>query len=200
MKRINRVYLIRHGQINGYEDYRVYGHTDVDLTETGVLQMQHMSERLRLADFEAIYSSDLKRSTRGARMIACYHDVPVHFLPELREMNFGEWEGLTLSDIRSRFPGELRKRKADLINYRIPGDGESVGHLSERVLKCYARILENSEGKGIAVIAHGVVNRVILCKALGLDLVHLFNIHQDYGCLNIIDYYSDSVLVRLING
>lgn len=200
MKRLNTIYLIRHGQINGYEDFRIYGHTDVDLTEIGILQMQQMSERLRLVDFEAIYSSDLKRSTMGARMIARYHDVPVHSLPELREMNFGGWEGLTLSDIQTNFPGELRKRKEDLLNYRIPGRGETIGQFSERVLKCYERILEASEGKGIAVIAHGGVNRVILCKALGLDLAHLFNIHQDYGCLNIIDYFSDSALVRLING
>ncbi|MBW2358432.1 MAG: histidine phosphatase family protein [Deltaproteobacteria bacterium] len=185
MKRINRVYLIRHGQINGYEDFPVYGHTDVDLTEIGILQMQQMSERLRLADLEAIYSSDLKRSTTGARIIARYHDVPVYFL---------------LSDIQGHFPEELEKRKADLVNYRIPGDAESIGHFSKRVTDCYERILAGHEGKDIVIVAHGGVNRVILCKALGLDLVHLFNIHQAYGCLNIIDYFSDSVLVRLING
>ena len=119
MNRINRVYLIRHGQINGYEDYPVYGHTDVDLTEIGILQMQQMSERLRLAGLEAIYSSDLKRSTAGARIIARYHDVPVHFLPELREMHFGDWEGMTLSDIQDHFPEELEKRKADLVKNTI---------------------------------------------------------------------------------
>ena len=200
MKRINRVYLIRHGQINGYESFPVYGHTDVDLTETGILQMQQVSERLRFADLKAIYSSDLKRSKKGARMISRYHDIPVHFLPELREMNFGDWEGLTLSDIQGHFPGELEKRKADLVNYRIPGDGESIGNFSKRVINCYEGILEGQGGKDIVIVAHGGVNRVILCKALGLDLIHLFNLHQDYGCLNIIDYFSDSVLIRLING
>jgi alpha-ribazole phosphatase/probable phosphoglycerate mutase len=200
MKRLNCVYLIRHGQIQGYEDSPVYGHTDVDLTEIGILQMQQMSDRLRLVDLEAIYSSDLRRSTNGARIIARYHDVPVHFLPELREMNFGDWEGLTLSDIQAHFPGELQKREADLVNYRIPGDGESIGNLSERVIPVYESILAGQEGKNIAIVAHGGVNRVILCKALGLDLVHLFNIQQDYGCLNIIDYLADSIRVRLING
>jgi alpha-ribazole phosphatase len=200
MKRINRVYLIRHGQINGYENHPVYGHTDVDLTEIGIVQMQQMSERLRLSDVEAVYSSDLRRSTTGARIIARYHDVQVHFLPELREMNFGDWEGLTLSDIQDHFPGELEKRKADLVNYRIPGDGESIGRFSERIIDCYESIMQSQEGKDIVIVAHGGVNRVILCKALGLDLANLFNIHQDYGCLNIIDYFSHSVLVRLING
>jgi alpha-ribazole phosphatase len=200
MKRVNRVYLIRHGQVKGYEDFRIYGHTNVDLTETGVLQMQHMAERLRLVELKSIYSSDLKRSAEGARMIACYHDVPIHFLPELREMYFGDWEGLTMSEIRSRFPEELRKRQSDLIRYKIPGKGESIGHFSERITNCLESILLEQAGDDIAFVCHGGVNRIILCKALGLDFERMFNIHQEYGCLNVIDYFSDSTLVRLING
>ena len=141
MKRISRIYLIRHGQINGYENFPIFGHTDVDLTETGILQMEQMAERLRLVEVKAIYSSDLKRSTTGARLIARSHDVPVDFLPELREMYFGDWEGLTLSQIRERFPEELQKRQADLVQYEVPGDGESIGRFSERILHCFERIL-----------------------------------------------------------
>ena len=92
MKRLNRVYLIRHGQVNGYESFPVYGHTDVDLTETGLIQMQQMAERLRLTEPKAIYSSDLKRSVTSARLMASYHDVPLYPLPELREVYFGDWK------------------------------------------------------------------------------------------------------------
>ena len=200
MKRMNRIYLIRHGQINGYENFPIFGHTDVDLTETGILQLEQIAERLRLVEVKAIYSSDLKRSATGARLIARSHDVPVYFLPELREMYFGDWEGLTLSQIRERFPEELQKRQADLVKYEIPGDGESIGRFSERILHCFERILAEQKDNDFVMVAHGGVNRVILCKALGLDLSRLFNIHQDYGCLNIIDYFPDSTLVRLVNG
>jgi len=121
MERDNRVYLLRHGQVKGYENFPVYGQTDVDLTEIGVLQMKQMAERLSLTEPKAIYSSDLKRSATGARLIARYHDVPLYFLPELREMDFGDWEGLTLSEIRHNFPEELQKREKDLINYKAQG-------------------------------------------------------------------------------
>ncbi|UCF82229.1 MAG: alpha-ribazole phosphatase [Desulfobacteraceae bacterium] len=200
MKRLSRVYLIRHGQINGYENFPVYGHKDVDLTETGILQMEKMAERLRLVEFKAIYSSDLKRSATGARLLARSHDVPLYFLPELREIYFGDWEGLTLSQIQKRFPEELKKRQVDLINYTIPGEGETVGHFSERINQCFERILAEQKENDFVIVAHGGVNRVILCNALGLDLTRIFNIHQDYGCLNIIDYFPDSTLVRLVNG
>ena len=200
MERDNRVYLLRHGQVKGYENFPVYGQTDVDLTEIGVLQMKQMAERLSLTEPNAIYSSDLKRSATGARLIARYHDVPLYFLPELREMDFGDWEGLTLSEIRRNFPEELQKREKDLINYKAPGKGESIAELSERVETVFERIRAEQKGNDIVIAAHGAVNRVILCKALGLDLDRMFNIHQGYGCLNIIDYFPESTLVRLISG
>ncbi len=200
MERENRVYLLRHGQVKGYENFPVYGQTDVDLTEIGVLQMKQMAERLRLTEPKAIYSSDLKRSATGARLIARHHDVPLYFLPELREMDFGAWEGLTLSEIRRNFPEELQKREKDLINYKAPGEGESIADLSERIETVFERIRAEQEGNDIVIAAHGAVNRVILCKALGLDLGRMFNIHQGYGCLNIIDYFPESTLVRLISG
>ncbi|MBW1706603.1 MAG: alpha-ribazole phosphatase [Deltaproteobacteria bacterium] len=200
MKRLNRVYLIRHGQVVGYENFTVYGHTDVDLTETGILQMKQVAERLRLIEISAIYSSDLKRSALSARQIARYHDVQLSSLQELREMYFGDWEGMTMKDIRKDFPEELKKRQEDLVSFKGPGDGESVRDFSVRITNCFERILSEQQGKDIVIVAHGAVNRIILCSALGLDQARMFNIQQDYGCLNIIDYFPDSTLVRLVNG
>ena len=200
MERNNRVYLVRHGQVRRYEHFPVYGHTDVDLTEVGILQMKQMAERLRYAELKAIYSSDLSRAATGARLIARHHDVPLFFLNELREMAFGDWEGQTLTAIRKDFPEELQKRQDDLLNYRAPGNSESIVDLAARIEPVFDRILSEQKGNDIAITAHGAVNRVILCKALGLDLERMFNIHQAYGCLNIIDYFPGAALARLING
>lgn len=200
MNRLNRLYMVRHGQVAGYDQFPVYGHTDVETTEVGRLQMERLADRLRLAAIHAVYSSDLRRSVMGARIIACHHDVPLFALPELREMYFGDWEGVTLTEIRECFPHELESRNADLLNYRPPGDGESIGQLSNRIMDCFKGILEEQKGKDILLVGHGAVNRVILCHALGLDLTRFFSLHQDYGCLNIIDYFPDSTLVRLVNG
>ena len=200
MKRENRVYLVRHGQVKSYEEIPIYGHTDVDLTETGVLQLERMADRLRLAEIGAIFASDLKRAVTGARQIGCHHNVPIHFCPEFREMYFGDWEGSNLGKIIKDYPGELEKRKNDPARYACPGGGESISQLSDRVIPAFERIRAEETGNDIVIVAHGGVTRVILCHALGLDLSRMFNIQQDYGCLNIIDYFSDSILVRLING
>lgn len=200
MRRATRLYLIRHGQVQGYDGFPVYGHTDVDLTEVGIMQIERLSERLRHAEIHGIYSSDLKRSLVGARIIARYHDVPLYSKPEFREINFGAWEGLRLQEIRERYPEELSRREMDVLNFAPPVNGESIARLAERVLTCFKSIMVCSEEKNILLLGHGVVNRVILCKAMGLDFSRMFNLQQDYGCLNIIDFHPDRTLVRLVNG
>lgn len=200
MARRNRLYLLRHGQINGHEHCRIHGQTEVGLTEIGVLQMHSLSERLRFLDIKAIFSSDLDRTATGARLIARYHDAPVELVPDLREMRFGKWEGLTLEEVRLRFPEQLAKRQADLLNFSAPGGGESLAGFAERILTCFKqRLLGQGPGDWV-LVGHGGVNRVILCDALGLPLASMYSMQQDYGCLNIIDYFDDGTLVRLVNG
>jgi alpha-ribazole phosphatase/probable phosphoglycerate mutase len=200
MEKHNRLFLVRHGQVVGFDRLLANGHTDVDITEVGKIQMESLAERLRLVNIQAIYSSDLKRAETGARILGRYHDVIHHIGPELRELYFGDWEGISMAEINDSYPGELERRRKDIKNFRPPGGGESMLDLSERVIPCFQKILEEQKGKEILIVAHGGVNRIILCNALGLDLMNVFNIQQDYGCLNIIDYYPDSAIVRLING
>lgn len=161
--------------------------------------MEHLAERLRLTDLDVIYSSDLKRSLLGAQIIARHHDVPLHRRSEMREMYFGSWEGVALGELRERHPEDLEERWKNIVSFKPPGKGESIGELSARVTACLQEILEENKGKNILLVGHGGVNRVILCQALGLDLSRLFNLHQDYGCLNLIDYFPDGALVRLMN-
>jgi len=194
------LYLVRHGQVDGYEKFPIYGHTDAALTEVGILHFQQLADRLRFAKIQAIYCSDLQRAVVGARIIAQNHDVPIHVCPEFRELHFGDWEGLGLQDVRERFPAHIQARMKDPVSFRAPGDGETVGELSERVMACFRRILKNHEDQDFLIVGHGAVNRVILCDALGLPLQNMFRLHQDYGCLNLVDYFPDSTVVRLVNG
>ncbi|PIP45045.1 MAG: hypothetical protein COZ70_05770 [Deltaproteobacteria bacterium CG_4_8_14_3_um_filter_51_11] len=200
MNRINRLYLLRHGQVMDFASFPIYGHTDVDMTETGILQMEMAAKRLKLATVSAIYASDLKRAHAGALIIACHHDVPVKVEKDLREMYFGAWEGSTLSHLRENYAEELSKRQADPLNYRAPGGAETLSEFSHRIINCMEKIFDANKGGKIVIVAHGGTNRVILAQALRMKTEEIFRIHQDYGCLNIIDYFPESALVRLFNG
>jgi alpha-ribazole phosphatase len=200
MQRDVRLYLARHGQIYGFEKQVMCGFTDTPLTPIGRMQMERLAERLRYANIGVIYSSDLQRSSLGAQIIARDHDVEVFQLPELRELNFGTWEGLSFTELTEQFPEEAAKRKTDILNYQIP-KGETILGFSKRINACLNSILAGNHDRDILIVGHKGVNRVILCHLLELDLSNVFLFEQDYGCLNMIDFLHDNAkVIKLING
>src|SRR3954471_7990952 len=98
------ILLARHGETDWNLQRRVQGHSDTPLNETGRAQALALAETLDGAELDAIYASDLERAYDTAQFVAQRKGLPVTPLPELRERNFGTWEGLTDSEILERFP------------------------------------------------------------------------------------------------
>jgi alpha-ribazole phosphatase len=194
-----RIYLARHGELVTSSEWRFVGHMDVALNTTGIRQFEVLAERLRDEQIEAVYSSDLQRTVQSARIVAeCFGLTPVA-RSELREIHLGAWEGLTMDEIRASFEDEFLKRMCDVARYRIMG-GESFEDVSTRVIPCLDACLDAHRGRNILIVAHGGVNRVILCHALGLPLDAIVRIEQAYACLNIIDFYDGAApVVSLMN-
>jgi alpha-ribazole phosphatase len=195
-----RIYLIRHGQVAGFDQPRYNGQTDVALTDFGIEQYHLLKERLADKHISACYTSDLSRCTTGADIICQKLGIEPTVHPELRELNIGIWEGLAWQEIKSRWPDGWRARLADLVNYRVP-QGENLLDVEARVMPIISDVVERHKGAEVLVVAHGGVNRIVLLNAIGAPLAGMFNIEQNYGCLNIIDYYEDGrATVKLLNG
>jgi len=194
-----RVYLVRHGQVADGHTHRYHGNNDIGLSDTGVRQFEDLAAQLAGLPLAGIYASDLTRARTGAEIISRGRDQAVQTIPEFREVHFGVWEGLSFTEIAERYPAELEARFRDLTSFRIPG-GESLLDVSSRVLPRLNDLIAQHAERALIIIAHAGVNRVILSQALGLPLDHLFRLDQNYGCLNIIDYFPDMAVVRLING
>ena len=199
MNTFTRLYLVRHGQVVNHAAGVYNGHNDIELSELGVRQMESVAERLRHENLMAVYCSDLIRSRSGGEWVAREHGLDPHPSPTLRELNFGLWAGLTFMEIEENYPGALEVRSRDLIHFRPP-EGESVEDMQRRVLPTVRSIMERHRGGRVALVAHGGVNRVILADAMRLDAMNVYSIDQEYGCLNIIDYYRDLAVIKLING
>ncbi len=194
-----RIYLIRHGEVVNHHEGRYNGFNDVDITEEGVKQMKSVAERLNGAKVSAVYCSDLIRAYRGAEIINNGRSLPIIKNTGLRERNIGVWENLTLEEIMKSYKDEWNRFLNDVVDFK-PDGGESMKEVDARVNKELTKIVEDHKGDEILMVAHGGVNRTVLCRALGLDLKYLFRIEQRYGALNIIDYYSDIAIVNLMNG
>jgi alpha-ribazole phosphatase len=193
-----RLLLVRHGEITTSREWRYVGHLDVALTETGVEQMKRIGERLKNEQVDVLLSSDLQRTRKGAEIIGTMIGLKPQPNAAFREINLGEWEGLTRDEIVAQFPVEFEERSQNLPYFRIR-NGESFADLQARVIRQIETVLEEFKGKNIALIAHGGVNRVIITHVLGMELKNLTRIDQAYGCLNIIDYFDGMPVLRLLN-
>ena len=148
---------------------------------------------------EAVYTSDLSRAVRSAQVIAePFGLLPVE-TPDFRERNFGIWEGMAFTEIKEKYTKEFECWANNPLKYS-PIGGESTVRVKDRVLPSLYRILNSHKGKNIAVVAHGGVNRIILCHFLGIPLENIFRIEQGYAAVNIIEFWEKYPVVKLLNG
>lgn len=190
------LYLMRHGAIIQQKPRRFIGQTDFPLTEAGRAQAKLWREPLAGVEFAAAVSSDLSRCLETAALVLGGRDIAVRPEPRLREINLGSWEGLTVDAVKERFPGAYERRGNDLTGF-CPEGGESFADVQGRAV---AAVSELAAIPGnVLVVAHGGVNRTVLCHALGLDLTHLFRLGQDYCRLNILDVAGDAWRVDAVN-
>ncbi len=195
-----RIYLIRHGQVEGYEEKRYNGQANVPLTPLGKEQSLRLCDSLAEVPLDAIYSSDLERSRYCAELIASSHNLELQVDTSLRELHIGEWEGRTWEELQEIHPDDWRARLKDLVNFKVPG-GESLQGAADRVLPALKKMVSSHSGGHVALVAHGGVNRIVLLDAIGASLQQAFSIEQSFGCLNIIDYFDDGhSVVNLLNG
>lgn len=199
MKR-TRIHLIRHGEVEGFEEKRYNGQSDVALTPKGAAQFGFLQMRIQKYPVTAVYCSDLTRCVEGATQIASGYELEPVTISELREIDAGDWQGMTWDEILKKHPKLWKKRLKDIVNTPFP-NGENLVDVAERIRPVFRGLIEKHQGEEIVVVAHGGVNRIVLLDAIGAPLDSLFAIEQDFGCLNSIDYYADgNSVVRLLNG
>ena len=175
---------------------RCYGSLDVSLSAAGLRRAAAIGEALRDHDVAAVYSSPLQRALETARAIATAHGLESIVCDDLRELDFGELEGMLYEEIASEHPELFRGWMDDPASVRFPG-GESLADLRERVLPEVAEIRARHDGEAAAVVAHGGVARVVLADVLDLPDAAFFRIDQPYGALSVVDWIDGMPIVRL---
>jgi probable phosphoglycerate mutase len=161
-----RVVLWRHGRTEWNATDRFQGQTDTDLDETGAAQAVAAAPRLAAYEPCLLVASDLRRAVRTAEALAALTGLAVERDARLRERNFGPWQGLTMDEIRERFPDDFA-RWGTTAPLGDPGI-ESVEDMGKRVLAAVRDVTDRLPEGGTAVIAtHGGSARVACGALLG---------------------------------
>lgn len=195
---MTRIILIRHGETVWNNKLKYQGHTDIELSDNGKKQGEKVALFLAKYSIDAIYASDLKRAHATAEFIASYHNLNVGLLPEFREMNFGVWEGLTFNEIQEKYSELAQTWISEPENIIIP-KGENFSQVKERSYNAILNLVERHPEQTIVVVSHGATIRSILCAVLGISLNRMWQIKQDNTAVNILDFFSQDVIISLIN-
>lgn len=195
---MTKIIFIRHGQTSWNKEKKYQGHSDISLNENGLRQAELVGKRLAGEKINAIYSSDLRRACQTAELIAQYHALPIIRKQELREINFGVWEGLTYQEIMETWP-EILTTMYSQPGATCPPQGESFDRVRRRVIRALQQCIAKHQNETIVIVSHGGTMRVILCAALGIELDKMWFIRQDSTAINIIQYFDHQVVVSLVN-
>ncbi len=173
-----RLIFVRHGQTTWNLASRYQGHADSDLSELGLIQAERVGNRLKDTRIDAVYSSDLKRASDTAEAIAEHHGLSVRTDPRLREVCFGEWEGLTVSEIKELYPEAFANYRKDSVTYRSPG-GERLEALQARVVEVVNEIVRAHPDETVVIATSGGPIRAFLCYALNVPLATFRKVSLD---------------------
>lgn len=195
-----KIYLVRHGQTSWNQQCRYQGSRDIPLDEDGISQVEKLAERLKDISWDGATSSDLNRAKTTAEIILKHQPkMKLHLYPELQEMKFGAWEGITFSDADRKWPHAVKSFFADPTQPIIP-EGENAVEFRERVLRGFDQVLSLAkDGETWLVATHGGVIRVILCEILGVPLKEMWDFHQGNTALNILSVNNGQMKFDLIN-
>ncbi|MCU0520024.1 MAG: alpha-ribazole phosphatase [Anaerolineae bacterium] len=197
-----RLLLIRHGETDWNASGRYQGQMDIPLNEAGIRQAEILGRRLRNessgrhAPIAALYASDLARARQTAEVVGAACGLASQPEPRLRELSFGEWQGLTYQEIGERDPEALASWNRDRVNGRPPG-GESLGAMAARVRGFLDEVCRDYKDGKVALVSHGGTIRIILCVLLGHPLAAYWQFEVDNTAMAEIEFRTlGPVIVR----
>ncbi|HWG13370.1 MAG TPA: bifunctional RNase H/acid phosphatase [Streptosporangiaceae bacterium] len=191
--------LLRHGQTPLSADKRFAGIGDIELTEAGMRQAKLAGERLAArGGMDVIVTSPLRRARETAAEVSAATGAPVVADEDLRETDFGAWEGLTFAEAQQQWPDEVTTWLGD--PGTAPPQGESFTEVGVRVRAALARLLDRYAGQTVLVVSHVTPIKTLLTEALLAPPAALHRMFLDVGSLSEIHWFSDGpAVVRSLN-
>ncbi len=185
---VREIVLVRHGETEWSRDGKHTGRTDVPLTETGRRQAEALAAALGGREFARVFTSPLARAAETARTAGFGGRAEER--DELREWDYGAYEGRTTLDIRRERPGWTLWRDG------VP-DGETAAEVAARV----DRLLEDlrSIDGDVLVFAHGHLLRVLAARWVGLGPESGSLLALDPATISVLGYERETPVIRVWN-
>ncbi|MBI4300111.1 MAG: histidine phosphatase family protein [Chloroflexi bacterium] len=193
-----KLYLVRHGETTRNREGRTQGRDDEPLCEEGRAQAELLGQAFKDCKVAAIFSSPLLRAVDTASAIASHHRLDVNVEESLIEIDQGEMDGLTFTEMRSRFGDVLRQWAADSENVRLPG-GESMGDVQRRAWAGVQGIRERHTNDSVLLVSHNFVILSIICRAIHLEVSNFRRFRLSPTGVSLLDLGEDDGMLLSFN-
>ncbi len=189
--------LVRHGEteFNRADVFR--GRLDLPLNERGWEQAEAAARYLSDLAFDAFYSSPLKRSMETAEAIAAPHKGKVETLADFIDVDYGEWSGKSVEEVREGWPDLFALWTNDPGKLTFPG-GESLAGVRDRLQRGLEDLAARNGGR-VLLVGHKLINRMIICIVLGLPTAGIWRVDQSNGAINVIHHGERGWVLRRMN-
>lgn len=194
-----RLILVRHGETESNRLNLALGQDDVPLNERGLWQAERVGQALAHEPLAAVYSSPLRRTQDTARAVAAPHNLTVQIEQGLIEMDIGEVDGLTLAEVRSRYPDLLKTWISEEgPNQPMPG-GERMVDVQERAWATVQELAARHADETVAAVTHNFVILSLLVRVLGVRLHQFRRLQHSLGAISVVDFLPARVLLVRMN-
>lgn len=195
---MTQIILVRHGRTPWNKDKIFRGTVDIPLDEVGKQEASLAGEWLKGETIQAAYASPLSRAMDTARAIAQHHGVPVQELPGLIDINYGDWQGVPLAEVKVKYVDLYRQWETAPQTVRFP-NGETLDEVRARALAAVDEVMTLNPDKTILLAAHRAVNKVLISAFLGIDNSHYWRIGQDTTAINRFAGVGNTWHIQLVN-
>ncbi len=195
---MTRVYLVRHGTTEWNREEIFRGRVDCGLNETGRAEAAAVAGYFEGVKMDGIYTSPLARAAETAAAIAVGRGMEVVPDPAFIDLDFGEWQGHPLKEVREKYPEMYRAWRERPQEVTFPG-GENLHQVRERAWEGLLRVARENPDRTVVIVSHRVITKVLICAALGLDNSHFWQIKQDTTAINCLEYARGMFIVSLLN-
>lgn len=198
---MTRFYLLRHGETDWNRDGNRYcGRTDIGLSTVGKEQVVRTAERLSQVKLDALYCSPLQRAQLSAKPISLLHSLDIQQDERIIEIDFGLWEGLTVSQIKESDPEGWNRWIHDPSDSPAGRTGETAAGVFERTRLFFEEACARHADQTVAVVAHNTLLRIYVAGLLEMPLRNYRKLSKDNTGITILDLSENGCRLVQLNG
>lgn len=195
---MTKLILVRHALTTDNQNNRLSGHIDSQVSEIGKKQIEKLTRYLEDIKIDSIYTTTSSRTKDTVKEISKIKDIQIKEKENLKEISFGDFEGITFEDIKKSYPNEFQDMIDKGYEYKYP-NGESLIDSYNRVANEISNILSKEKNKTVLICSHGGTIRNIITYLISNSYEYHWNFKIDNASVTILEIDNGFTVINTMN-